>query len=344
MRRWVKAAIAAAVCVGLGGWIGQPYAQDWWVLRDACDGSLPPDAVRQLAPEDAHLADDEWEQGGQPDWYRCTLRVESRRRAEKFLTAAASTRVEDREQEFDLLFSDGRYSAPVPLAGGLPGFLDQFLDMHFLVPCPDLGEDADGRQQTLVVRFGLSMEADGPAPAPAVYEAAVTFANAASEKLGCGAESLEVPEAHDLPASLLDADRSTTVPLDELTAAPPCGSLAGADLPDNTAWRASFFSDAQVPYTRCSLLVPEGRTSGPEDKVTLLAWYGDWSTELVSVGNERLGMTGFARCDGQDANFALNLRERLPGRIDATTQRALLTAFARDEVRRRDCSDLRFTW
>lgn len=55
MRRWIKVAVAAAAVLGLGGYIAEPYAQDWWLVGRACDGALPRDSVAQLTPDDAQF-------------------------------------------------------------------------------------------------------------------------------------------------------------------------------------------------------------------------------------------------------------------------------------------------
>ncbi|MER6347305.1 hypothetical protein ABT232_23060 [Streptomyces sp. NPDC001532] len=41
--------MAAAAVLALGGSIAEPYVQDWMLVREACSGSLPADAVRQPA-------------------------------------------------------------------------------------------------------------------------------------------------------------------------------------------------------------------------------------------------------------------------------------------------------
>lgn len=47
-----------------------------------------------------------------------------------------------------------------------------------------------------------------------------------------------------------------------------------------------------------------------------------------------------ARCDGEAANFAVGSRDEVPG-VGRADERDLLEAFAREQVRRRDCSGLR---
>lgn len=73
MRRWIKVAVAAAAVLGLGGYIAEPYAQDWWLVGRACDGALPRDSVAQLTPDDAQFT--KGESHGVPElgFYGCSL-------------------------------------------------------------------------------------------------------------------------------------------------------------------------------------------------------------------------------------------------------------------------------
>lgn len=342
MRRWVKAAVSAAVCVGLGGWFAKPYAQDWWLAHDACDGVVPSRLVRQLIPEDAHLTGQEAMQVDGLGSYTCELTLEGSGFGHgRLLKATAFTQRDDQDREFSSVFPNSGFSPQAPLPGELPGFLDDVGNVRLMLPCPELGKDAAGRQRKLLVGLQLRWEAHREAPPGAVHEAAVTLANSASEKLGCGAEPLEVPQTDRLPSDVSEADGPKTVPLAKVKGT-PCSWLARAGLPTEQKWRVAVRSNGHGPTGRCDVMVGGEGADGQEPELTFLAWYGDWSSRLVSWEGQPRSLTATARCRGEAANYAMSADEDLSG-LGRTARQSLLKAFARDEVHRRGCAGLRFT-
>ncbi|ORT55911.1 hypothetical protein [Streptomyces sp. CB03238] len=335
MRRWVKVSVAAAVVLGVGGYVAEPYAQDWMLARDACDGALPPDAVEQLTPDDAHLLDETSRLHEGLGSYTCRLTAEGGARDDGRLVVGmeAYTRRDDQDREFMSMFPEEGFSPQAPLPEGLPGFIDKYHDINFLLPCPELAKDAGGRQRELLVRMSLGREANHGVPG-AAYRTAVALANGASDRLGCGAEPLKAPTGGAVPPD--PEDDVETVPLSE-SKGTACGWMAGAGLPQDQGLRVAAGVNDAAPTGRCDLTDRDG-----ESVVALAAWYGDWSNRLTSRHGVRHSMTATARCDGEAANFALGASsDDIPG-VGKAVQRRLLKEFAEDQVRRRGCSDLRF--
>jgi hypothetical protein len=341
MPRWAKAAVAAAVVLGLGGWIAEPYAQDWWLAREACGGVLPTDAVKQLMPEDTHLVDEEERRVEGLGSYACRLTVEGGDDGHsRFLESTAYTRRDDLDREFMALYPEEGYSPQAPLPEGLPGFVDQYGDIRLLLPCPGLGTDAAGRQRNLLVVTGLSRDAERSAATQNVYETAVALANSASERLGCGAEPLTAPTRIREPLDLTDVGNPKTVPLPQVKGT-PCGWLAGAGLPRETQWRVAVRTNGIAPVGRCDVRAEGVGPGGEEQGLTFLAWYGDWSARLVTFDGKPRSMTASARCQGKTAHYAMSGSDDVPG-VGPAAERRLLKAFVRDEAGRRGCSGVEF--
>ncbi|WP_327312871.1 hypothetical protein [Streptomyces sp. NBC_01235] len=336
MRRWMKVSVAAAAVVGLGGWIAQPYVQEWWVVRTACDGMLPGGAVRDLVPDDARVVGTE--SGGVKALgdYGCEVTVAGDHSADwRLLNLHAYTERDDQDREFMFAFPGGGFARQAAMPRGLPGFIARFSTLEFLLACPDLGKDADGRQRKMLVRAGVSL--NGPWRQPATYEVAVAFANSASKRLGCGAEPLKAPEGV-APADPDEQDPKT-VPL---TAArdTACGWLAGAGLPNPTHWKLDAQLNDAAPTGRCDVTIDDELTDDGSKGMTFVAWFGDWSNRLVA-GNHtsRPSLSASARCAGEAARFALDASKDVPG-VDQAKKRALLKAFAAEQVKRRGCTGL----
>ncbi|OKK03624.1 hypothetical protein AMK26_19405 [Streptomyces sp. CB03234] len=334
MRRWVKVSVAAAVFLGVGGYVAEPYAQDWRLARSACDGALPPDAVEQLTPDDAHLRKETSRLHEGLGSYSCRLTADGGIRDDGRLVVGmeAYTRRDDRDREFMTMFPEEGFPPQAPLPEGLPGFIDRHSTISLVLPCPGLGKDTDGRQRKLLVRVSMGRDAKSGVPG-AAYRTAVALANGASERLGCGAEPLKAPAGGAVPAD--PEGDAETVPLSE-SKGTSCGWMAGAGLPQDQGLRVAAGVNDAAPTGRCDLTDRDGK---PE--VSLVAWYGDWSNRLTSEDGVRHSRTATARCDGEAANFALGGSDDIPG-VGEAVQRRLLKEFAEDQVRRRGCSDLRF--
>ncbi|MET8163401.1 hypothetical protein ABZT34_03960 [Streptomyces sp. NPDC005329] len=326
----------AAAVLALGGWIAQPYVHQWWMIRTACDGVLPDGAVRDLVPEDARVTGAE--AGGVKALgdYGCEVTVAGEHSADwRLLSLYAYTRRDDQDREFMAAFPDSGFASQAAMPDGLPGFVSRSGTLQFLLPCPDLGKDADGRQRKLLVHAGVSHS--GSWRRPASYEVAVAFVNSASKRLGCGAEPLTAPQG----VSPADPDGDDPKPVSWAAARDTaCGWPAGAGLPDPAAWKVDVQLTDAAPTGGCAVTVDDETTSGRPKGMNFVAWFGDWSNRLVS-GNDadRPSPSASARCAGEAAHFALDASDDLPG-VDRTEQRALLRAFAAAQVERRGCTGL----
>ncbi|MET4922442.1 hypothetical protein P3L51_08780 [Streptomyces sp. PSRA5] len=341
MRRWVKVSVVAAAVLGVGGYLAAPSAQEWLLVRQACDGALPRDAVKGLTPEDADLESAESKRTEALGSYSCTLTFEGEGISrDRTVALSAYTRRDDQDRAFMAIFPQEGFDSQAALPGDLPGFIDQYDAIRFVVPCPDLGKDGQGRGRKLMVRASLGREIPTEAPG-AAYRTAVAFANSASDKVGCGAETIEPPKK-DLPLTGA-ADDLPTVPVAE-AADTACAWVSRAGLPESGDWRIGVGANSAAPTGRCEL------TSGNDDGsprdgsvLTFVSWYGDWSSRLTAYDNDgrpRPG-TASARCDGEAANYAFAGSPDIPG-VGAAAKERMFEEFTRDEVRRRGCSDLRF--
>lgn len=328
--------VTAAAVLGLGGWIAQPYVHQWWVIRTACDGVLPDDAVRDLLPDDSRVVGSE--SGGVKALgdHGCSVSVTSDHSADwRLLFLHAYTRRDDQDREFVSAFPESGFAAQAAMPEGLPGFITRSDALDFLLPCPDLGRDADGRQRTMLVRAGISRNA--PWRQPASYEVAVAFVNSASKCLGCGAKPLTAPKGVS-PAGPEEDDRKRVSPAAARDTA--CGWLAGAGLPEPTHWKVDAQLNDAAPTGFCDVTLGDGLADGGSAGMDFVAWFGDWSTRLVS-GDDivRPSLTARARRAGEAAHFALDAAKDVPG-VDQAKKRALLQAFAAEQVKRRGCTDL----
>ncbi|MEU8652194.1 hypothetical protein [Streptomyces sp. NPDC048737] len=336
MRRWIKVSVAAALVLGLGGWIARPCASEWWTIRTACDGLLPGDAVRDLVPEDARVVDAA--SGGVKALgdYGCEVTVEDDDgRNGWLLSFGAYTLRDDQDRALMLVFPQHGLESQAAMPEGLPGFIGRFNTLTFLMPCPDLGEDADGRQRKMLVSAAISHSA--PWRQPASFEVAVAFANSASKRLGCGARPLKAPKG----VSPADTEENEQKPV-PLAAArdTPCGWPADAGLPDPARWKVGVQLDDAAPTGTCDLTLGKEFTHDGTKRMEFVAWFGDWSTRFVTE-EHLLGpaLTASARCDGEAAHFALDASKDIPG-VDAAKRRALLDAFVEAQTERRGCTDL----
>ncbi|QNP68921.1 hypothetical protein IAG44_05305 [Streptomyces roseirectus] len=336
MRRWVKVSVTAAVVLSVGGWFAQPYVKDWWLVRDACDGGLPAGAARELAPHDAHFAGEESRTLRGLGEYRCEVTVEGDDEPTQLVSLRAYTGRDAVEGSLLTSVRSGfQRMAAVP--EGLPGFVSRYKTADFLVPCPDLPKDADGRSPKMLAHFTFGEKT--LTGRPAVYEAAVALVNSASDRLGCGAAPLKAPTGKDgLPDP---EDEQDPVWLDE-AGDTGCAWARKAGLPSApAAWRVVDRMNDAAPIGRCAF---QNRAPGDDEPGAPLAfesWYGDWTDRLLTEGlSHARWLTATARCDGEAAHFVLSADDEFPG-LGTAKQRALLKAFAEDKVERRGCTDLR---
>ncbi|SNX56552.1 hypothetical protein SAMN06272735_1004 [Streptomyces sp. TLI_55] len=338
MRRWVKVAVSAAVVLGVGGWIATPYAQDWWLLRTACDGVLPVDAVRELGRDGDHFKDAESATHEELGDYSCSLGFDGDDvRDDRLFATEAYTRRDDVDREFMTVLSESGFDRVGPMADGLPGYVDKYGALQFLLPCPELGKDDEGRQRKLLVRTWLGR--DTLRATPAAYETAVALTNSASDRLGCGAEPLKAPDEDAAPVDPQEDPK--TVPLAD-AGDTACGWALKAGGLEAAQWRVAVLMNDAGPVGRCDLYARDADSGEWEPRLWFAAWYGDWSNRLLA--EERRHGTGSrtatARCDGEAANFALSAAKDVPG-VDGTGKRELFAAFTEAQVAQRNCTRLR---
>lgn len=336
MRRWVKVSVAVAVVLAGGGYVAEPHVREWMVIRNACGGTLPRDAVEQLVPEDSRLESEESRRTEGLDSYSCGIAFEG---GDRFVSMSAYTRRDDQDREFMTVFPEGGFSAQAPLPEDLPGFTDDYGTTWLRLPCPDLDKDDNGRARTLLVRATLGRDVRTEVPG-AAYRTTVALANSASDALGCGTEPLKASK-RDVP--LIDASEDPeTVPLAEAKGT-ACEWVTRAGLPERGNWRIAVHANNAAPSGMCDLYAQYEDTSDNDTRLAFASWYGDWSNRLAADDNngERWPMTATARCDGEAANYALSASDDIPG-VGEAAERRMLKEFAADEVRRRGCSDLTF--
>ncbi|WP_405791487.1 hypothetical protein [Streptomyces sp. NBC_01506] len=331
----------AAAVLALGGYLAAPSVREWLLVRQACDGALPRDVVKGLTPVDARLESAESKRRQALGSYSCTLTFDGHNvSGERTVTMSASTRRDEQDRAFMAVFTLDGFEDQKPLPGSLPGFIDEYGSIRFLVPCPDLGKDGQGRPRKLMVQTYMGRDIATETPG-AAYRIAVAFANSASDKVGCGAEAIEPPEKDVAPAS--DLDGVPAVPVAE-AAGTDCAWVSRAGLPKGGDWRIRVGANSAAPTGRCELTLGGGDgSSGGRSVLAFVSWYGDWSNRLTAYDNDgrpRPG-TASARCDGEGANYAVSGSDDIPG-VSAAAKERMFEEFARDEVRRHGCTDLRF--
>ncbi|MEX3105693.1 MULTISPECIES: hypothetical protein [unclassified Streptomyces] len=332
MQRWVKVSVTAAVVMSVVGWFAQPYVKDWWLVRDACDGGLPAGAARELAPDGAHFTDVESRTLRGLGEYRCTVTVEDDDRDIPLVSVQAYTG--RAAVETQLLPVDRGFQTIAAMPEGLPGFVNSYRGADFLVKCPDLPKDADGRTAKLLTHVTFDREAT--AGRPAAYEAAVALTNSISERLGCGATPLKVPAG---AGGLPDPEAEKPVWLDE-AGGTGCEWAQKAGLPSAPAmWRVIDRMNDAAPMGRCDFQNRSSPDAELSEPLAFASWYGDWTDRLLAKGRGRWP-AATARCDGEAAHFVLSADDTFPG-LDKAKQRTLLKAFAEAKVRKHGCTDLR---
>ncbi|ANP53209.1 hypothetical protein AVL59_30025 [Streptomyces griseochromogenes] len=326
--------MAVAAVLALGGWFAMPYVKDWWLVRTACDGALPAGAVRQLAAPGGHLTKADAASHERLGDYMCSLRFQGDGGYRLVVRMNAYTRRDDQDGVFLDAFPQEGFSAQRPLADGLPGFMDDFGDLQFLLRCPALGKDAEGRQRKLLASVTLGRASAHTTHA--AYETAVALVNSASHRLGCGAGALAVPKGDIAPPDSEQPPAAIPVSRAGDTA---CGWATRARVPHADRWRVAVLMNNKAPAGRCDLTTG---TDAASQEMRFAAWYGDWSNRVVSIDGALRSMTATARCDGEAANFAVDASDGVPG-VGKAERRRLLRSFAEDQVERRGCSGLRLT-
>ncbi|MEV7426362.1 hypothetical protein [Streptomyces sp. NPDC091212] len=264
------------------------------------------------------------------------------------LAVDAYTNTADVRRELDLGFTRP-FGARFALPAGIPGLANAFGPV-IIQDCPDLERDAQGRKRRLVT----TVLSKGDDISPGRIRIAVSMANGASQRLGCGAEPLPTPSAgsdpYEPPRAVPPAEAKGTV----------CGWLAWITLPKNPSgapWGVVPHTDTDAPVTGCSLT----DTASGEAAVEFSGWYGDWTDQPfvrllphnVSYSDGRDSRRPMmsenygratARCDAEAVNHLAYGNARGTDAEDryltGRQLRPLLDAFAEDQAERRGCTDL----
>ncbi|MFJ4843279.1 hypothetical protein [Streptomyces sp. NPDC088746] len=337
----MKVSVAAAVVLGVGGYVAQPYAKEWAVIRNACGEGLPRDTVKQLTPEDSYLDSEESRSTAGLGSYSCEVTLAGGDTdGKRFVSMAAYTRRDDQDRELMSVFTEGGFDRQSPLPEGLPGFVDEYGAIRLFLPCPDLPVDDDGRKRKLLVEIRMGQNVLTGVPG-ATHRMAVALSRVASDKLGCGAEPLKAPE-RETPLSDPEDD-PTEVPVQEAEGT-PCGWVTEAGLPSDWNWQVAAAASDTAPSSRCDLVSAENGEDTPNPyRLAFASWYGDWSNRLTAHENHGTpaSMTATAQCQGEAANYAVVGTREIP-EVDVAARQRILKLFAQDQVRRRSCTDLRF--
>ncbi|MEI5132583.1 hypothetical protein RB199_10800 [Streptomyces libani] len=251
-RKWVPGRRAVVVLVVVlavlagGGYAAKPLWQPWWYATNVCAGLLSADDLAEVLPTKQLQAAEE-----EADLAHGRMKCGVNTSDHEFSLMA---RVESDPGEVDRLLS-GEFTIPTPprfvFPAGIPGF-HAGLGHYLVQECPDLGRDSLGRNRRLVT--WVNGKWDEKHGTPATLRIAVSLANGAAEKAGCGAPRLPLPQRAVL--------RPTAVPLEKGGAG--CGWLARARLPEKPGgkhWRVIARTDPHAAVTSCALV--DG-TSGAE--------------------------------------------------------------------------------
>ncbi|MGH4030385.1 hypothetical protein ACQB60_15750 [Actinomycetota bacterium Odt1-20B] len=339
-------AAAAAVLLGFGTYSAKPFWQHWWFAHQLCGGTLSADDLGDVLPDErlrsgtneVHL-----------DQGRMTCRVDENDGNHFVLSVDVNSDPSDVEFELNVSFtipSEPGFVFP----DGIPGFQDDHGPV-ILQECPALKRDEYGRKRRLLTKV---IEPSGDdRPSSAALRIAVSAANAASERSGCGAKPLPSPESvAPAPENLSLAEAADT----------ECGWLAEARLPRNPSgkpWKVQVRSAGDTaPITSCALV----DSAKKQAAATFTGWYGTWSDkqfETLLAANvdhrsgqssrgpmmaERLGRAT-ARCDGESANYEAYSHSRdtdiTHTYLTGAQLRPLLVKFTQDQAHRRGCTGLK---
>lgn len=339
--------VVAAVVLGFAVDRAKPLWQHWWFAARMCGGALASADLADVLPDERlYRGTDEVSlEGGGMD---CRIITDDDHRALSVEVMSGGAGI---GYELDMAFTipvEPNYVFP----DKTPGFADQFGPV-VLQECPKLGRDELGRKQRLLTRvIGPDTSSE---PRAALLRIAVSAANAASEKSGCGAKRLPLPER--------TADLESR-PLSEAAGTKECGWLADVRLPKNPSgrpWEFAERSAGDVPITSCALVDP-AKGKGGTPVVEFSGWYGDWTDEpfgTLLAANvdypsdrsaqgplmaETLGRAT-AQCDGEAANFQAHSAPRANDASDRYVTggqlRPLLLKFAAEQSRVHGCSGLK---
>ncbi|MGY3681142.1 hypothetical protein [Streptomyces sp. TE33382] len=343
--------------------------KQWWLAREACGGELTGadlETVRAGVRLGAEEESFDEERGG----YHCVLTSDKGK-----VVVAVDAYPGGRDRDEELSFVARSYPPHAVLPGGLPGFETEHSLVYLMPECPARSEGASGEDRRLLVGTWAYF-AKSPAEKAAMLRIAVRLTNAVTEKLGCGGEPLPAPKDGAVPdtgghvplaeakGTACDALATTRVPAEGRG-----GRVRIAVADGGVVGRCTLYAPAaDGERTARSDGEPLGRPV-----VELTGWRGDWGTGLPAsswgpdMPPEDTGATwrpalnesrawAVAECGGEQAGFAAHWGEGYPHRAEGEKpepptaaerkeRSALLstyvTAFAKDQVRRGNCTGLR---
>ncbi|MGW7525831.1 hypothetical protein [Streptomyces sp. NPDC054783] len=166
-------------------------------MRTACDGALPSGPLRQPAAGGGHFTKADASARPRLGDYGCSLSFEGHGDSTPVVRMTAHTGRDDQDGQFFFDFPEQGFSPMRPMPQDLPGHVDKFGDLQFLLRCPGLGEDAAARPRRMLVSADIGYAT--ARTSHAVYETVVPLVNSASWHLGCGAKPLAVPKGDAAP-------------------------------------------------------------------------------------------------------------------------------------------------
>ncbi|MFJ1842877.1 MULTISPECIES: hypothetical protein [unclassified Streptomyces] len=363
-RRWLWGSGCVLVVLVIAGFSVRAPVKDWWLAREACGGKLPRgdlDTVRtgeRLGTERESFDKDL----GQ---YRCVLKNDE---GKVVVAVDAYLGGADRADEMRSIGSS--YAPHAVLPGGLPGFEAENSRVYLMPECPRGGTGPAREHRRLLVGtwtyFAKSREEKA-----AMLRLAVRMTNEVTGKLGCGGEPLPAPEDGAVP------DTGRYVPRAEAKGT-ACNALATTRVPAEGRDGEVRIAVADGGVVgRCTLHAPkpagedaDGSSRRPGNPlVELTSWRGDWGRDMREMGSGPAPLPmgegavwkpaltedrawAVAKCGGENAGFAAHWgytslyrdAEEESGPSTAAERRVLLreyvAAFAKDQVRRGNCTGL----
>ncbi|MFP3989011.1 hypothetical protein U9R90_16240 [Streptomyces sp. E11-3] len=367
-RKLLWSSVCTVLVLAVVGFSVRAPVKDWWLAREACGGELPGGDLETVRT-DARLGEERESFDEDLGQYHCVLTSD---RGKVVVAVDAYLDGPDRDEE--LRFVGMSHPPRAVLPGGLPGFEDDNSRVFLMPKCPRGGKGPAAEHRRLLVGTWTYLARSREEKA-AMLRLAVRMTNVVTEKLGCGGEPLPAPKDGAVPdrGEYLPRARAKGTACDALATA-----RVPAEARDGEVRVA--IADGGV-VGRCTLRAPresgedayrvDGKRRG-RLLVELTSWRGDWGTNLREMGSGPdplpMGDTAWkpalsedrawavARCDGEKAGFAAHWGYDYPHRekhekyepptaAERAERRVLLreyvTAFAKDQVRRGNCTGLR---
>ncbi|MER5982503.1 hypothetical protein [Streptomyces sp. NPDC001787] len=359
---------ALAVLVIVAFSVRAPVKQ-WWLAREACGGMLT-GADLETVRAGVRLGAEQESFDRELGEYHCVLTSDRGK-----VVVAVDAYPGGRGRDEKLSYVARSYPPHAVLPGGLPGFETEDSLVHLMPECPD-GREGTSEEHPRLLVGTWTYFAKSRAEKAAMLRIAVRMTNAVTEKLGCGGEPLPAPEHGAVPdtgvrvplaeakGTACDALATTRIPAEGRG-----GRVRIAVADGGVVGRCTLYAPgADGGATARSDGEPLGRPV-----VELTGWRGDWGTGLPTSSwgpDLPLGNAGaawqpaldehrawaVAECDGEQAGFAAHWGEGYPRRAQGEKSEpptaaerkerraqlsAYVTAFAKDQVRRGNCTGLR---